>query len=183
MHFRFNDIKTAQAAAHLLHLSGGTMPYMVLIKFLYLADRQMLLDHGRTITGDRLVSMKNGPVLSAVLDLINHGPVREPDSAWFTLIDAPNNYRVSLKTDSAPTDKLSRYEVELLNRTYNQYGHMDRWKLVELLHRILPEWQNPGGGAYPIEYADILRAEDWSEQDIAVLSSENRSAAFLDSLG
>lgn len=181
--FRFNDIKTAQAAAYLLSLNNGTMSYMVLIKLLYLADRQMLLDHGMPITGDRLVSMKHGPVLSTVLDFINHGPARGPDSAWFTLIGAPVEYDVSLKTAEAPTDELSRYEIKLLRQTYEQYGRMSKWDLVDLLHKILPEWKNPGGGMSPIEYVDILRADDRSEEDIELIKSQANSAWFLDSLG
>lgn len=181
--FRFNDIKTAQAAAYLLSLNNGTMSYMVLIKLMYLADRQMLLDHGRPITGDRLFSMKNGPVLSTVLDFITHGPAREPGSAWFTLIDAPKGYDVSLKSTPAPTDELSRYELQLLEQTYKQYGRMNRWDLVDLLHKVLPEWKDPGGSASRIEYVDILRAEDRSEEDIALIASQAKSAWFLDSLG
>ncbi|HWO20622.1 MAG TPA: Panacea domain-containing protein [Kofleriaceae bacterium] len=184
--FQFNDAKTAQAAAHLLGLSGGTMSYMVLIKLMYLADRQMLLDHGRPITGDRPFSMKHGPVLSNVLDFITHGPTREPDSAWFTLIGEPRGYDVSLKVATPPTDELSRYELQLLQQTYEKYGGIgkaNRWDLVDLLHKILPEWKDPGGSASRIEYVDILRAEDWSDEDIALLKSQADSAWFLSSLG
>ena len=116
--FRFNDAKTAQAAAHLLKVNGGTMSYMVLIKLLYLADRQMLLDQGLPITGDRLVSMKHGPVLSHVLDFITHGPKSEPHTAWFTLIGEPSGYDVSLKSEDPPTAELSRYELRLLDRVH-----------------------------------------------------------------
>ena len=76
MEFVFNDRKTAQAAAWLLDRQEGRMPYLKLIKLLYLADRQSLIESGYPITGDRLVSMDRGPVLSRVLDLNQTRPAR-----------------------------------------------------------------------------------------------------------
>jgi uncharacterized phage-associated protein len=161
------------------------MSYMVLIKLLYLADRQMLLDSGRPITGDTLFSMKHGPVLSNVINFITHGPNREPGSAWFALIEAPRGYDVSLKATSFQPDELSQYEIQLLRQTHEKFwaiGNRDRWQLVELLHQ-LPEWKDPGNSASRIEFVDILRAEDRSEEDIALVKSQADSAWFLDSLG
>lgn len=184
--FRFNDIKTAQAAAHLLRLNGGAMNYMVLIKLLYLGDRQALLDHGQPITGDRLVSMKHGPVLSHVLDMIRHGSTEAPGSAWFQFVSAPAEYTVALRADAPPIDDLSPYETQLLTRVHQAYGYLgnlDRWELVRQLHEILPEWQDPGDGAVTIHHADILREDDRSEEEIAQLKGEVESAWFLESLG
>lgn len=186
MRFKFNDAKTAQAAACLLGLNGGTMSYMVLIKLLYLADRQMLLAFGRPITGDKPFSMRHGPVLSHVLDFITHGPKRDPDTEWFTLIGEPHGYDVSLKAATSPTDELSRHELQLLKQTHEKYGaigNMNRWDLIDLLHKILPEWKDPGDSASRIEYVDILRAEDRSDEEIALIKSQADSAWFLDSLG
>src|SRR5438552_2018304 len=98
MRFHFNDRKTAQAAAYLLQLHGGSMEYMKLIKLLYLADRGVLLAIGQPITGDRLVSMKHGPVLSRVLDFITHGPERT-QSEWFSYVAEPEGYSVALKRE------------------------------------------------------------------------------------
>lgn len=67
MRLRFNDRKATQAAALLLQLRGGKMSYMKLIKLLYLADREALLQWGRPITTDRYVSMNRDPVLSRIL--------------------------------------------------------------------------------------------------------------------
>ena len=46
MKFVFDERKAAQAAAHLLHRHGGPMPYIKLIKLLYLADRRGLRRDG-----------------------------------------------------------------------------------------------------------------------------------------
>ena len=44
---------------------------------LYVADREALLTWNRPITGDKFVSMDNGPVVSLIYDLIKHnGPAK-----------------------------------------------------------------------------------------------------------
>ena len=68
--FIFDERKAAQAAAHLLRRHGSSMPYIKLIKLLYLADRQSLIETGYTITGDQLVAMSDGPALNRVLFFI-----------------------------------------------------------------------------------------------------------------
>lgn len=168
MRFRFNDKKTAQAAAHLLRLHGGSMEYLKLIKLMYLADRKMLVEHGITITGDTMKSMKHGPVLSNVFDLISVGQAHL-DSEWFQLITPPTNYKVSLRpeTGGAPkNDELSEFEMDLLKDLHERYGAMDQWKLVEHLHKELPEWKDPGESSSIISPVDILRAEDRTPEEI-----------------
>src|SRR5438105_4403367 len=65
MHFKFNLKKTVQAAAEFLrHEPGKQMSRLRLIKLLYIADREALLETGRPITSDTIVAMKHGPVLS-----------------------------------------------------------------------------------------------------------------------
>jgi uncharacterized phage-associated protein len=180
MRFRFNDKKTVQAAAYVLDLAGGRMNYMTLIKLLYLADRRMILDHGLPITGDTMISMKYGPVLSRVLDFLSHGQ-GDLQSDWFEYVDAPSDYDVSLKK-KAPYDELSRFELNLLQETYEKYGKMDRWKLVDLLHTILPEWNNPDDSAILIDPADILRAESRSEEEIRQAQKDAEELWLLDSM-
>ncbi|MGE0134681.1 MAG: hypothetical protein AB7L91_10365 [Dehalococcoidia bacterium] len=46
MQFVFDERRAAQAAAQLLELRGGRMPYMKLIKLLYWADRESLIETG-----------------------------------------------------------------------------------------------------------------------------------------
>jgi uncharacterized phage-associated protein len=181
MRFPFDEEKTTQAAAYLLKLNGGTLPYIVLIKLLYLADREMLAKHGRPITGDKLVSMKHGPVLSRVLDLVSNGPDDSSPSSWFRYITEPDSYDVSLR-EVAPTDALSRFEMRLLEGIYQRYGRMDKWKLRDLLHKILPEWKDPGSSMSDIDPVDILRAADWDEAAIDEAKSNAREDLFLASL-
>ena len=62
--FTFNLTKAAQATALLLHgRPARRMSYLRVLKLLYLADREMLTQKLRTITGDQPIAMKKGPVL------------------------------------------------------------------------------------------------------------------------
>ena len=64
----FREEKVAQMAAYLLQKRGGRMAYIKLMKLLYLADREYMISYGDSMSGDRAVSMKNGPVLSQTYD-------------------------------------------------------------------------------------------------------------------
>jgi hypothetical protein len=64
MTFRFKFERSLQAAGVLLGLDGNRMQRIRLLKPLYIADRELLSETGRTITGDRGVDMDHGPVLA-----------------------------------------------------------------------------------------------------------------------
>ena len=69
--FTFDEQRSTQAVAVLLEHAGGEENYTKLLKLLYLADRQSLLETGELITGSALVAMKLGPLSSDVLRCIN----------------------------------------------------------------------------------------------------------------
>lgn len=178
MRFCFNELKSAQAASLLISLHGGKINYMVLIKLLYLADRQTLLEHGFTITGDSFVSMPRGPVLSRILDLINMGKHKEI-TPWFRYVSEPKDYEVKLAEHSpSKRDELSKYEIRILNEIYTKYGSMDKWGLVELMH-TLPEWEDPRGSSIPIDPQNILRLEGVSPEKIERFISHAEEICFL----
>ncbi|RLT35059.1 MAG: DUF4065 domain-containing protein [Chloroflexi bacterium] len=166
MQFVFDERKTAQASAYLLSLQGGEMPYMKLIKLLYLADRQSLVESGYPITGDRLVSMDFGPVLSRVLTFIQYGT----SAAWRQYIAGPVNYDVQLASP-ADTDQLSPYEIEVLDSVNERFGNLDQWQLVKYVH-TLPEWEDPEGSMLPIDVRVILREAGKSDDEIRKVSSQ-----------
>src|SRR5438094_5768402 len=88
--FTFNERKAAQAASRLIQQSGGEMNYLALMKLLYLVDREALIRFGRPVTGDRVVSMKHGPVLSRIYDLIAQKKQGLPPGEWHQFIPRPN---------------------------------------------------------------------------------------------
>jgi uncharacterized phage-associated protein len=179
--FPFDERKAAQAAAYLLQKHGDQINYMKLIKLLYLADRKALLEAGQPITGDRMVSMPKGPVLTGILDLINWGKKRGQSSAWFEYVSEPFGYDVRLARTNITIedlDRLSDFERDILDEIDEQYGRVDRWSLVELTHR-LPEWRDPRGSSFPIDPADILREQGWSEAAIRRAAQDAERAHFV----
>jgi len=180
--FPFNERKAAQSAAYLLHLHGGSMNYMALIKLLYLADRRALIERGLPITGDYLVSMPHGPVLSRVLDLINMGKP-EPLTVWFEYVGEPraHNVRALVSVTDKTAEELSPYELRLLRETHATYGQLDRFRLRDLTH-TLPEWVDPKGSSHPIPPEDILRAASKSEEEIERVASDAAELWLLSSL-
>ena len=179
MRFPFKERKAAQAAAQLLTLHGGKLNYMVLIKLLYLADRRSLLETGQPITGDRMVSMDKGPVLSRIYDFVSWGP--EDGSPWFEYISEPQGYDVALRKPEPETGELSRYELRVLKEIHDVFGNTNKWDLVKYCH-TLPEWHDPRGSALQIEPAEILRAADRAEEEISRISGEAEELWFFESL-
>ena len=73
MNFSFDVSKASQVAGWFLQQEGNRMNIMKLIKLVYLLDRLSLERRGLPVLGGDYFSMKNGPVISEMLDLINAG--------------------------------------------------------------------------------------------------------------
>ena len=177
MRFAFDERRAAQAASILLDRAGGSMEYL---KLLYLADRAALIETGSPITGDRYVSMKHGPVLSKVLNLIKQEHPRE-DSVWHRYVR--RDYWDAVLVGMAACDQLAEYDTDLLNGIFDSYGDWKSWAVVNHTHS-LPEWTDPGETSFPINPADILRYAGFDayelrlavEQAEAVYSARNQLA-------
>lgn len=179
MTFRFNEAKTTEAAVLFLKKNNAAMNYMKLIKLLYLADRAALLSWGRPITGDSYVSMKKGPILSNVLDLINSGADPSHKSLWHQFISAPSKYNISLRKEPV-FDELSKREKKAIEKVFEEYKGCNQWEMVDICHKNLPEWKDPGGSTFPIYIKDILRALKKTDKEIQQLEDEVRNMHFVD---
>lgn len=121
----------------MLELAGGQMEYIHLIKLLYLADRQALQEWSRPITTDRFVSMKDGIVLSRILDHIKLN-----DCELWTNHIQKEGYLVSVKKPFEKYSKLSKADKEVMKQVYEQYKEMDTWTLIEEVIHKLAEWDS-----------------------------------------
>jgi uncharacterized phage-associated protein len=170
MTFRFNFEKTLQAAAVLLGLDGNRMDRIRLLKLLYIADRELLAQCGRTLTGDRAVALKNGPVLSHVYDLIRGEAFKAGD--WDRYVHTVN-HAIELREDPG-RGELSRREVEKLKEVTERYRDRDDWEIVEETHAF-PEWVEHyvEGSSTPIPWNAVLIAQ--GKPDLIPIIEQNEA--------
>ncbi|MFN7952153.1 MAG: Panacea domain-containing protein [bacterium] len=151
MRFTFNEKKrAAQAAAHVLQRHGGRFNYMHLIKELYLADRQSLIDRGVLITGDAMFAMRHGPVLSNILD-----------AGYGRMV-------IGMAEDERRSTRLAKEDHREKPRTKKRCARKEHERLlVELLHETLPE-DSLGPSSKPID-PTTTRRNRYSGEDRAGL--------------
>jgi len=179
MNLRFDERKTTELAALFLQRAGGRMPYLKLMKLLYMADRLAFERHGSPITGDSYVSMNLGPVLSNTLDLIKNPPNPEHTRVgefWGAHI-ARSGYDVVLAHSPEPV--LCDADIAIAEEIFAHYGGHGKWDLAELTHAF-PEWRNPRGGALPIGYDDILTALGKGREETEAVLSRLRARALME---
>lgn len=159
--YMFNERKAAQVATWFLRQGNGSMAHLKLIKLIYLAEREAMSKYGALITGDRFVSMDQGPVPSLTLSFLN-GEKRNGDDGWDKWISDKAEHQVELRVraKTAELDELSEAELGLLNEVWGRFGHMNKWDLVDLLHDPVhcAEWKDPDGSSTPIAYEQIFLA-------------------------
>ena len=179
---RFNEKKAAQVAAFFLFQANGQMKVLKLMKLMYLAERASIAAYGEPMIGDRLVSMDNGPVLSATLNHFN-GFTPSSEGGWDTWIGDRNKHNVALQADMHSTDELDQLsdaDVKILQSIWATYGHMGAFPLADLTHEICPEWQDPRGSMKPISYVQLLLVMGYSEEQARELDQRIAEHRVID---
>ena len=159
--------KTTQVAAKFVSMAGGTMPYIVLLKLLYLADRQMLVRWGVPMTYDAWYSMPYGPVLSNTYNAIKKMPVGAGAIGrdyWGRHL-CKSRYDLCVVNDPGD-DLLSAAEDSIIEEIYQAHGAKNQWELIDFTHE-LPEWNDPGNSSIPITYESVLIAEGLPRDAVA----------------
>ena len=139
MAFPFDPKKATEVAALFLRNEGGSINVMKLVKLIYLLDRESIRKRGIPVVGGIYLSMKNGPVTSEVLDLINSGFLWHCNTTWPTFISDRADHLVALDKDPGH-DNLSEFELALLQDVYKAFGFMDQWGLRDWCHQHCGEW-------------------------------------------
>lgn len=179
----FSERKITQMAVFLLHKCGGRMSHLKLMKLLYLADREAMARFGAPISGDHIVAMPHGPVLSMTLNFMD-GDVESSPGGWEEWISDKDNHEISLRNQSITRkqlDELSDAEIEVLEAVWNRFGKMSRWEIRDYTH-TLPEWQDPHGSSLPIPHKNVFHALGRSEREAEELSARIESERAIDRL-
>jgi uncharacterized phage-associated protein len=132
---QFDQKAAIEAVLYLTHHSCAPTFHHI-FKLLYFADLAHLEKYGRLIYGDQYIAMKDGPVPSAVYDMLKS--VRD-SSIYLNFPDASEalgvveGYRISALREPN-LEWLSDSDIECLNSALDQYDHMSYRQLTDLSH-------------------------------------------------
>lgn len=116
---------------------------LLIVKLMWAADRYHIRKYGRPVTGDTYYAMKNGPVASCVLNIL------DKDKTDKILATPANIVYLSKYLSKTSKDKIesakevdaqqfSDTDIEALEFAFNNFGDKD--SIVEFTH-IYPEWK------------------------------------------
>jgi uncharacterized phage-associated protein len=182
MNFRFHIGKATEAACLFLERAGGQMNIMKLVKLLYLLDRWSLDCRNMPVIGGDYLSMRNGPVTSEILDLINAGRLMgETDRRWEQCITDRKDHDVKLE-QMPQREHLADAEVALLDAAWAEHGGKDQWQLVDWCHAHCKEWSPVANGCAPIAVEQVAIALGKSAAQINRLRQEAIELNQLDEI-
>jgi uncharacterized phage-associated protein len=166
MELRFDFEKSLQAAAYLLHLEEGRMPYLRLLTLMYIAERELLAQTATPLTGDIYKAMEHGPVLSHVFDLIRGKGLRSAE--WEAFIQR-SGYAVKLVSEPG-RGRLSGDVIDKLTEVSARYGDKSHWELRDRTEEF-PEWEKnfSGHASALIPLKDILDAQGEGHETLALI--------------
>ncbi len=150
------------------------MKYLKLIKLLYFVDREYIRQTGSSFTKDTYYSMKDGPVLSNVYDLIKANTTRLQGSYWNRTISERTNYVIKI-INEPNFDVLSQAAKEIADKVY---GKLTDWTVRDTSHN-LPEYFHIDKGRKKIEYKDIAKALSFPDHLIDEYLDESRTNEFV----
>lgn len=164
MEFAYDEHRLADAACYLLARHDGPMSHLKLAKLLYLADRKSLLEHGVTITRDRLIASADGPVVEHALQFaaVDDLPA---NSCWPQHVVRTVHGCVSA-VDHGKLGWLSEFSQGVIDEVMVEYGSLAEAELIDLT-RGLPEWEERQADSRVIDPAEIMRLEGLPDEDIA----------------
>jgi hypothetical protein len=180
----FDEHKAAEATAFFLSRNAGPISHPRLSSLLYLSERASFKEYAAPITGDLLAAIDSGPVLLRLHGFFvgstqaNASPVlgtwlaRGPRSGF--QIRAKREWRDS----EFGLSHLSEADREILERSWAEYGGMNRGDLTDYTKHNCPEWSDPSGAVKHISYASLLRhlgyPPDVAEGIVAELNEQAR---------
>jgi len=182
---KFKEKKAAQVAAFFIFCQRRPIGVLKLIKLMYLAERESFKKYGESITGDRFFSMDHGPVLSSTLNLVDNLFESCPDG-WESWISHRAGHLLALRKDDGnlidQLTQLSEADLEILDTTWKEYGHLTGSQLRKLTHDICFEWEDPQGSSIPISYKRLLTNVGYDNEVAEELENRIETQRKLDTI-
>ena len=154
---------TAMALFFILSTKQYEIEHLKLMKLLYLTEREHLDKFGLFISDDTLISMKFGPALHNVKEIIAG---RQQTEIWNQFISkkcGDNSDKLLLEDDSVTfkdLNILSGDALQALSNVWNRFGDMDSDELVEYTHEKWKETSNEESIDLKIVLASLGKSVD-----------------------
>jgi uncharacterized phage-associated protein len=168
--------KATQAVARLIEKSGGPIDYLRVSKLIYLADRASIIKRGVPIVGGQYFSMRQGPVISEVMNFVN----RQNAPGWKSTISARYGHELRLLCPPS-SGALSESELAILDCVVAEHSKRTTEELVQWCHENCPEYERvTGSSRRPIAVESILKAVGKTQRQIKKLVDEALDVQELD---
>jgi hypothetical protein len=182
MGFPFNTPKGTDAAARFAELAGGSINVLKLSKLAYLLDRMAIERRGIPVMGGAYYSMKDGPMISEILDLINRGRLHpKKPTLWERIIHPRNVHDVAVTGVEMPTS-LSNEEITFIDELWKVHGRKGKWELRDWCHKHCPEYSEIKAGRKPIPLVEIANALNVTPEDAKWLEDEAKAENQLQAI-
>lgn len=174
MSFVWDIRKAIAATAFLAKREAGKLDLFLSIKMLYVADKKALESWGKTITGDKMVAMPKGPVLSRVYNLFKGEGTARDLREWNAIFGETVGNKIHLlkEPDFGP---LSEEEMEVLEAARTEINSVAPYEVADWLHQSCPEWTDPHGSSRAIDPAVILRNAGRTEDEIRMIEKSSET--------
>ena len=138
VHIKHFDRDKALEAILFIAKSLHNPTFHSISKMLYLSDKLHLQEYGRLICGDRYIAMDNGPVPSAIYDMMKVAAGRRSiDVDWDEIIReamAVRHGRELVAKRDCDLDMLAESEIECIQKTIAEYGNKTFGELTDITH-------------------------------------------------
>jgi len=156
------------------------MSKLKLIKLLYIADRESIEKWCESMTGDKPHSMRNGPILSKILDYFK--PEWKPDEFWSRHIEIEQEENLVYLIKDPGNDDVCRSDERILDSVFDRFKDYSPGAMIDWCHKNLPEWEDPGESSTPIKIESILKATGKTDSEIQEYRQEQMEHDLIDLL-
>lgn len=150
--FEVNRVKAIEAILYILEKRVSVNQYNIL-KIIFAADKHHLNEHGRPVTGDKIIKMELGPVPSFV-----YGHLKEVDRLKsLGDVKALGNYLFQ-GLRKADRNQLSESDIESLDYGVKEYIDLSFGAVYEKSHKEKC-WQE-GVDNMPISFESMIESQE-----------------------
>jgi len=168
------DLQNQKLKEVLLYILGktGDTGYFRLMKILFCADRQNLLQWGDPVTNLEYYAWKHGPVPMVVFDELQ-AVYQNANSKFSDVLSVKSNFMIVHAIRKPNLDYLSETDKESIDKAINELAGKNRGQIEEYLHesvyhRILASDQKK------YSHVDIVMSACASEAQIAHVRYEDQ---------